>query len=299
MVVLCLAIAACHRFPGGRGDSVAPLSIRGIAYGIDTTVITRSTYDPSKPDAAAGSYRAFQTFVARVVYANGRGRLDVLWVRPGPPVRVDSAALSAPVAHVGDYYLFDSTGFILVRPATRSFLRAASTQEAFGGYEDREGWPKFFEFQPPHLDTVIDTRARMVGPLGPLNLYWHTDSGRTGFARGRTAIADVPFREMNVARWFGPSRWLAHVADSAHALPGELTVTTAVPFRPSNEPGVPRSFILKQAFSNPTIENVELSLLVLPRGYVQMRWTEDVSDGPQANSPRDVAHWFSAPHVNP
>jgi len=277
-VVLCLATAGCHRLPGAQRDVAAPQLIRGITYVIDTAVPTRSTYDPSKPDAVVATYRAFQTFSARVVYASGRGRLDVLWVRAGPSIRVDSATLATPIARSGEYYLFDSTGFMLVRPATRTFSRATITHEAYGGYEDREGWPAFFEVQPPHLDTVTAAPALAGRAPGPLDIYWHTDSGRTGFARGRTAIAEAPFREMNIARWFGATRWLAHAADSARALPGELTVTAAIPFRPSKEQGVPRSFILKQAFSHPAIENIDVSLLVLPRGFTEVPWTVGVPD---------------------
>jgi hypothetical protein len=288
VVLLGIAIVACHPTVGMPRGAPAPQLVRGIAYVIDTTVLTRNTYDPSRPDPAAGSYRAFQTFSARVTYARGHGRLDVLRVRPGAPVRVDNAALTTPTARPGDYYLFDSTGFVLVRPATRTFSRATITHDAYGGYEDREGWPEFFEFQPPHLDTLATPAPSVQTPV-PLNVYWHTDSGRTGFARGRTAIDAVPLRELNVTRWFGATRWRAQVAESGRPIPGELTVTVAIPFRPPDKKGVPRSYVLKQAFANPAVVDVDMSSFVLPTGFTQVPWPEGTRDANSEGRLRDAS----------
>jgi hypothetical protein len=271
-IALCLALAVIPQMAAAQSAGARQVA-KGIVFLIDTSVITRNIADPSRPDAAAPTYGAFQSYTGRMSYARGRGRLDVLTVRPGPLLLADSAAVTTPLAAPGDYYLFDSTTFVLVHTSTRTFSRSPIAHEHFGDYDDREGWPQFFEFKRTRFDTLSSTIDSSGQQRGLLNVYWHTDSGSTGFARGRVAILDVPLGELNVARWLGATRWLARMIDSGRAAPGRLTVTVAVPYRAPNADGVPLSFILTQRFTDVEIKEVDLTSFAVPSGYAEVPWT--------------------------
>jgi hypothetical protein len=297
-VLGALAAAACSRVRGPSSPTPAHELARGVAYTIDTTVLTRSTYDSSRPDPASAGYAAFQTYAARVEFANGRGRIDIVTRRAGPTIVADTVVPTTPLGMPGDYYLFDTSGFVLVHPSTRTFSSAAISHDAYGSYDFREGWPDFFEFQPSSFAPPSPS-ASVNAPLKDrVNIYWHTDSGRTGFARGRTAIDDVPLREMNIARWFGATRWLADIAVTGCALPTELTVTAAIPFRPPNDRGVPLSFVLKHAFSNAHVTDVDLSRLVLPAVFTRVSWPGDTRPT-STRALRNESRWLAIPRRAP
>jgi hypothetical protein len=267
-------------------------------YTIDTTVLTHSTYDSSRPDQASAGYAAFQSFSARVMFANRRGRIDILTRRAGATVIADGVVPTTPLGMPGDYYLFDSAGFVLVRPATGTFSIALISHDAYGSYDSREGWPDFFAFQPSVFAAVGLPDSLDLPLKDRLNIYWHTDAGRTGFARGRTAIDNVPFREMNIARWFGATRWLADIAATGRALPADMTVTAAIPFQPPNERGVPRSFVLKHPISSAAVMDVDLSQLVLPPAVRRMPWAGDSRTTAVQDLP-DEARWHTLPRNAP
>jgi hypothetical protein len=296
--LVALLVTACNQVGSSPSPTPARELARGVAYTIDTTVLTQGTYDDSRPDPASGDVAAFQSFSARVTYANGRGRIDILTRRPGATVVANSVALTTPLGMPGDYYLFDSTGFVLVRPAAKTFSIASISHEAYGSYDSREGWPGFFAFQPSFFATLSLAAALDLPLKDRLNIYWHTDAGRTGFARGRIAIDNVPFGEMNIARWFGATRWLADFAATGRALPTDMTVTAAIPFRPSKEPGVPQSFIFKHPMSNAAVTDVDLSQLVLPPGLTHKPWAGD-SPTQTGQIVPDQARWLTLPRRVP
>ena len=49
-----------------------------------------------------------------------RGRLDVIARQVRQPISVQGVMITAPPAEPRDYYLLDTTGFVLVRPAMRT-----------------------------------------------------------------------------------------------------------------------------------------------------------------------------------
>ena len=113
-VLLILTLATAAHAQGSRA------TLPGIAFSIDSgreappppEVIKRFGMPPELITQLEGT----------VVFAGGRGRLDVAAVaRRRPPIRTEGIVLAAPLAKAGDYYLFDSTGFVLVRPGTRTF----------------------------------------------------------------------------------------------------------------------------------------------------------------------------------
>src|ERR1051325_4520544 len=102
----------------------------------------------------------FGTFEAVITFAAGRGRLDMLQKDGVTTTFLAGLQIGAPLAEPGDYYLFDSTGFILVRPAQRTFSSFAISDYAYDYEYSRAGWPDLFEFSAPHRsDSVSGTGA--------------------------------------------------------------------------------------------------------------------------------------------
>jgi hypothetical protein len=86
-------------------------------------------------------------------------------------------------------------------------------------------------------------------------------------ARGSLTLVDAPMSEINVARWFAPTRDLAHLAESS-ALPStRVTVTAAIPRGPGPQQGVPLTIILKAEFVQLRAAMVDVASLGIPGGY--------------------------------
>jgi hypothetical protein len=291
-VVAYIALAAAS----GWSRVIRAAAVPGIAFTIDTVVLAYSTIDESRRDEATDEYDAFATFIGNVAYAAGRGRLDIVAKRKRPAVLVDGIAMAAPLAVTNEYYLFDSTGFILVHPATRTFSSFTISEDSYNHQGHRDGWPDFFQFFPPHLDTLRAGTA--IAQHGPIDVYWHADAGAIAIARGRFKVDDAPMSEVNVARWFAASRALAHVADSAHALPnGRVTVTAAIPRKPRGAGPAVISFALKHVMSNLRIADVDVSRLILPGGFTEVPWPgyESVSSPPGLSADKGARWRTSSP----
>src|SRR5262249_20944770 len=127
---------------------------------------------------------AFKTFAGTVLFAAGRGRLDIASVSKGPEVRTDGIRIGNLLAVSGDYFLFDSTGFILVHPANKTFSSFQLTDAAYDYRYSREGWPAFFPIAeaPSPLDTVA--RADSTRQFGEIRVYWHLNLLYGGIAAG-------------------------------------------------------------------------------------------------------------------
>lgn len=246
----------------------------GIAFTIDTVTFTENAL-PAGPDATR-LWSTFGSFTARVRFAAGRGRLDILTRRAGPAIVVDAFASSAPLGAVGDYYLFDSTGYVLVRPRAKTYSVFSIWGDVYNRARGREGWPKAFMFGPSRFDTVGVSGFADPGLHGAVGIFWHTDRvpytspGAAELARGKLIVEDAPYGELNVAQWFGASRSFAQLVASGGRLPTRATLTTAVPradAKPTDD--VPTTLILKREFSRLQSEAVDLRELTLPAGYSQ------------------------------
>src|SRR4051812_15690228 len=147
--------------PGGRSlDSIA-----GITYSIDSL----GDMGPTP--------RILKTFSGIVRFARGRGRLDITGKTTSQPIRVEGLVIAAPLASVGDYYLFDSTGFVLVRPADKTFSSFWFVDASYNYEGRRDGWPVPFEFGPlrpdaPGLELVLPELWLQHGSYA---IYWHLD----------------------------------------------------------------------------------------------------------------------------
>lgn len=102
-----------------RAQTKPPVvGIPGVAYTL--TVRSAPTAGTSVPALSASPS---QNYVGRSVFAADRGRMDI--VQGGVP----------PLLTAGDYVLFDTTGFLVVHPATRDFF--AITRDVGGPSADR------------------------------------------------------------------------------------------------------------------------------------------------------------------
>lgn len=293
-LVACMQLASSLHQPAAAQQSSVP----GITYVLDTVLFTRNAI-PAGEDALR-AWAAFESFTARVTFAAGRGRLDVLTRRTGPVVLADSIATTTPLAVAGDYYLFDTTGFVLVRPDTKTFSSFSISDDAFNYEGKRDGWPNFFQFRTSRFDTVAAGSSDAMRH-GPVHIYWHADSSLTVIARGRLTVDDAPMGEMTIAQWFGSSRALAQLSKSGRAFPKVgVTLTTAVPRAAPGANGVPDTFILKQEIFQFTAANVDLARLILPAGFTEARWPgyERVAN-PPSRSADSGARWRKLPGERP
>jgi hypothetical protein len=269
-------------------------SAPGITYVIDT--------------ADAGPARGvLKTFAGVVVFAAGRGRLDIIERRASPVILVDGVPIADPLGGPGDYYLFDSTAFILVRPAARTFSSFSLTDAAYNYTNDREGWPKWFEFHPIRPDTVAPSRpaAGRMTQHGPIHMYWHLDldQGAPSFqirAAGRLTVDDAPAGEVSVVRWFGPSQALANMRVVSSGLLGgsAFGVTSVAPLRAPGENRAATNLITQHSILRLEPVVVDLSRLVLPDGFTETPWPGfEAAPNLPAPSPDNGAKWRSMPRT--
>ncbi len=257
LVIGCATTGA----PGSRQP------IQGVQFAIDTA---------ETPAPAKG---AFRTVAGVVQFAAGRGRLDVIAVRVGPAVVVHGVTIAAPLAISGDYYLFDSTGFIVVRPATRTFSGFALSRSSWrhGDVREPDG-EGFVKFGPLRADTLALGDSIRLAQHGPVTIRWHLDrKQRTGpvtiLARGRHDLADAPAGEVSVVRWFGAARALATMPGGVDGLPVDsLQVTAAVLLGSQRTESEPEGLIVLHDLLMLTSVQMDPARLLLPAGYAETSW---------------------------
>jgi hypothetical protein len=274
-----------HRVRGMRAASLLPLLLVGCTNA--TTLgshapLTGIRFDVDTAPLPAPASGALGMFAGSVEFAAGRGRLDVTTRRAGPPIAVQGVAITGPLAGTGDYYLFDSTGFVLVRPASRTFSTFALSESSYrlGDVpEPREG---FMEFSPLHADTLAAGDSARLTQHGPFTVRWHLDRRQAVgparvLARGWIEVVDAPAGEASAIRWFGASAVLARMAGNLGGLsPDSLRITAAIvlPSR-GGAPGSPRApvtLIVLHALRDVAIARVDPARLVVPAGFVERPW---------------------------
>jgi hypothetical protein len=251
-------------------------SVTGIVFAID-----------SGRDRGAAS-GVFKTFEGAVIFVAGRGRLDILAMGRGPEIRALGVGFLPPQAQAGDYYLFDSTGFVLVRPRSKSFSSFAFLADEYHYGANRGSWPSGIAATTP---VVIDTAppgGRRPMQHGEAAVYWQlggdTDPARGGrsaadarsngiVATGRVVISDVPPGEVGAARWFAPSQALAKLP--ATSLPRTIRLTTFATFTSARMAGEARAaavFGSEYTIAGPKRTEVDRTRLLLPQDFVETDW---------------------------
>src|SRR2546423_4609932 len=182
-----LALASALRPAAQRGP------LHGIAYVVDTTT------DGEILSGLLSSLRL------KVTFAEGRGRIDVLARARRPAVQYKGLTFALNSAAPGDYYLFDSTGFTHVRPASRTYTKYVLADVSYNYEGRRDKWP-FFRYDPERPDTLRGGARPTHGSRGDYTVFWHTeltqDTSCSGMAfghclvrelaRGREDVRDAP-----------------------------------------------------------------------------------------------------------
>src|SRR5689334_22528839 len=242
--------------------SLAPevVSVQGITFAVDTT--------PEVTPLGPGPVRPLGI---RVTWAGSRGRVDILSSPLRPVMKIGDVTVGRSQAQPGDFYLFDSTGFVLVRPAMRQYSALQISDAAFNYEGRRDGWPAFFSFAPTRVDTV-PADSTITREHGEHRIYWHADIAKDTvctvggcsieeLARGRTTIADAPVAELIVARWFGPAQALGEIAGGISRLMDKpIRVTTVSPLT-----GIHR---IRDLRTTPVLR----ASLTVPSDYVEVPW---------------------------
>ena len=239
-------------------------ALRGIRFAVDTV-------------ESPASWRGALTRIAgSVEVANGRGRLSVTAIRSGPAVRVNGVVIGAPLAKPGDYYLFDSTQVVLVRPAQRSFTRFLLTRADYNQTGHLLPGAFMMRYTPCSTDTLSVTER--VSQHAPISIHWHLDStDERGpmrlYARGWLEVADAPASEAGAIRWFGVAMAMASRPGGITSLPPsrlQLTTVSLLRTTQAREPYL-RYLALLRPIGVTAVE-IEPSRLALPKGYHESPW---------------------------
>jgi len=243
-------------------------------------------------------------FDAVVEFAAGRGRLDIVANPASPELVAEGVSVAPPLAKAGEYYLFDSTGFILVRPSQKTFSSFLIAEHEFNFENRRNGWPNEFVFIPSGTLKIDTLGAR---PLDgriirhePTRVYWILKMGQTLpmfplSANGRLSIADAPPGEGGIARWIGPTEALADMAHRG-AIVDERNVEllSYVPLYPPKR----SSIDLSQRQNIQCLRNADIDLakLVLPSDYNEASWPGFQNEtGLPRLTERAMAKWRAMP----
>jgi hypothetical protein len=276
----------------GRGTSSGD-----VGTGVRFTIGTVETPAPARG--------ALGMFDGVVQFAAGRGRLDVTTQHYGPPITVQGRTIAAPLASTGDYYLFDSTGFVLVRPASRTFSTFVLSESSYrlGDVpEPREG---FMEFSALRADTLTADDSARLRQHGPYAVRWHLDRRHASgpaqvLARGWIELPDAPAGEASVIRWFGATAALTRLMkDSAGFATDSLQVTAAIILPSpagngaSNATGAPVTLIVLHPLSAVSVGPTDLARLVLPADFVERPWPGFESPSRGASHAHDAAAKWS------
>jgi hypothetical protein len=257
-----------------RGQGAASSVLRGITFAIDSGPPV-----PPPPEVAMrfGAPPVLVTELAgSIVFAGGRGRLDVTAVARHPVVRTADVVLAAPLAKPGDYYLFDSTGFVLVRPSTRTFSTFQIADDRYNYEGRRDGWPAWFPFKRPSVDTLgVDAPAIALRQHGAYPLYWHADMPGRQLARGRFTLVDARPGELAAVRWFAATRALAGLMLRGDTLGRSRPTLTALGlWAEPNDINPPTAIADVRPFNGLRRVDVGMEQLLLPAGYAEAPWPE-------------------------
>ena len=250
-----------------------PATLPGIAFSIDSG---REAPPPPEVVKRFGMPPELITQIrGTVVFAAGRGRVDVAAVaRRTPPIRIDGIVLAAPLAMADDYYLFDSTGFVLVSPGTRTFSSFQIADDRFNYEGRRDGWPAWFPLKRTAVDTLgAGTSAALLRQHGAYPVYWHADIKGRELARGRFTVVDARPGELAVVRWFAATRALAALMVKGDTLGSAKPTVTALGLWAEEADTVPPTAIIEvRPFMDLRRADVSVDRLVLPAGYTEAPW---------------------------
>ena len=247
-------------------SAAAPIAAAQELAGIQFTVDSADAPSPARGVLASVS--------GTIEFADGRGRLTLASVSTHAVV-VGGIALMPPLGSPGDYYLFDSTGFTLVRPSNHTFARFPFARSWVHLGDTRDPSEGFMEFSGVRPDTLHTPTPDQAHQHLPFTVRWHLDRLRAGsppidvLARGWMDVADAPPGEAAVVRWFGLASAAAALSVGNDSLMGaDLQLTTAVVL-PKTSGVAPPALIVLHRLTNLAHARIPASRLTLPAGYTQ------------------------------
>ncbi|MDQ2668019.1 MAG: S41 family peptidase [Gemmatimonadota bacterium] len=277
-------LASSGRTPQGGGPTTL---LRGIRFAIDTLV----------PFA---EQRGLLSKVAGTMeFGDGRGRLDVTAVSHAPALVLDGIAVAEPLARPGDYYLFDNLGFILVRPARRTFSSFTFTRAEFnvtgalltGAY-------LMGRSTIARVDTIPAGDLAARRQHGPITFHFHMQPRENArpklehggiwglLARGWMELDDAPGIEAGVARWFEVAAALAtRPAGVSDIAPEGLEVTSVVRFARRALPSSPVHYLETLVPHRLAAADIDPARLAIPSDFVETPW----GDGGRTSGVRAAA----------
>lgn len=265
-------------------SSSAAQTIPGIRFRVDTA-------ETNAP--AAGVLSRFR---GSIEFAAGRGRIDVSAVAELPARSVNGVTIGTPLARSGDYYLFDSTGYIVVRPSSRTFSVVSSTTSTYRHGNVREPWDGYFEFATVRPEDISPSDTVRLTQHGPFSVRWHLDRRNVGgpaeiLARGRVLVMDAPRGEGSVARWIAVTPALATLPDSIKPLDSHLQLTAVVVLPPQSKGFGETNLIVLHPMVDIGLADIDIARLTLPPGYTERSWEKQAP----ALSSETTRHWQTMP----
>jgi hypothetical protein len=271
------------------GSSGTSTTVPGIRFIIDTA------------ETKAPAMGILSMFAGRIEFAAGRGRIDVSAIAFHPARNLNDVTIGQLLAAPGDYYLFDSTGYILVRPSSRTFSSVSFAASTYRHGNVREAWDGYFEFGPLRREDIAPRDTARLAQHGPFGVRWHLDRLQfTGpaevLARGRVLVADAPRGEVSVVRWMGVTAALATLRDSTPQRDSDLQLTAVGVLPAQSSASGETNLILLYPMSGIVDTEIDVTRLMLPTGYAETPWPgfERASNLPVRM--KDAAQrWLTAP----
>lgn len=263
--------------PARRRSTVAQRhgAIAACVLGVSAISIGAVSPAPGSAGAERAPGIAFQSgsnhAALAIESAARRGRVDILAIDSAAPVLRNGINL-APLGVRGDYYLFDSTSFVLVRPASKTFAIFDIADAAYNFNNGREGWPEMFDIPamiPAQSVSAAEGARRQLERHGAFRIYWHVDmdAGFVVLSRGRLGVVDAPLGESTVVRWFGPALALAQLAtiDSTWFPNDRIGLAAVAPL--VGDGGSTTNFMSRNPLTQLRIAAIDLARLTLPSDY--------------------------------
>ena len=254
------------------------------------------------PDSPSPAQDILGAVAGVVDFAHGRGRLDIDSVA-GRDVSIGRIGITRPHARAGDYYLFDSTSFVLVRPKEKTFSVFSIGRSWVHLGSARDSSEGFMEFSGLRADTLPAADSAALQQHGPVTVRWHLDRRRSSpppidvLSRGWIEVADAPAGEASAVRWFGAAAALAALsADTDSLHDANLQITATVVLKTQGQGG-PLNLIVIHPINTFARTEIDATRLALPRGFSETPWPGIKFEPGQVRTNDDVVgRWRRIPH---
>jgi len=270
--------AACLALPAAWANAMSQ-TVPGIRFSVDTSGTS-----------------VFSVLAGRVEFGAGRGRIDVAGIASRSARSINDVIVGPPSARPGDYYLFDTTGYVVVRPSTHTFSVVSFAGSTYRHGNVREPWDGYFEIGEVRREDVLPSDSLRLAQHGPFAVRWHLDrlmATRPAeiLARGRVLVADAPRGEAGVVRWMANAPALAALRDTVTPLDSILQLTAVIVLPPQSKAASETNLILLHPMTQIRLAEIDVARMVLPPDY-----RETTFSGSEAVPSEEAAkHWRSVP----